>query len=52
MDFVYPRTDPVDPLIRVHALRCCLLYHDPSTPIGEIVHDGTKYGFQPLTVGI
>lgn len=26
----------------------CLLYHDPSTPIGKIVHDGKKYGFQPL----
>ena len=26
----------------------CLLYHDPFTPIGKIVHDGKRYGFQAL----
>lgn len=30
----------------------CLLYHDPATPIGKIVHDGKKYGFQPLAAGV
>jgi len=26
----------------------CLLYHDPATPIGKIVHDGKRYSFAPL----